>query len=82
VFDIFQSRIIRLENTVRWQWRESDVVIWDNRATQHYAINDYGSQPRLVRRVTVAGERSVAIDGRLGRTLRTPLQSEPAAFAA
>ena len=74
LFEIFQSRVIRLENTVRWQWRQNDVAIWDNRATQHYAINDYGTQSRLVRRVTVAGERSRSVDGRLGRTVRAPQQ--------
>ncbi|MEG1454909.1 MAG: TauD/TfdA family dioxygenase, partial [Comamonas sp.] len=52
------------ENTVRWRWSEGDVAIWDNRATQHYAINDYGDQHRVVRRVTVTGEHTTAIDGR------------------
>ena len=41
-----------------------DVAIWDNRATQHYAVNDYGDQPRIVRRVTVAGDVPVSVDGR------------------
>ena len=36
-----------------------DVAIWDNRATQHYAINDYGDQQRVVRRVTVDGDAPV-----------------------
>lgn len=47
-----QSYVTRLENTVRWQWSEGDVVIWDNLATQHYAVDDYTEQ-RIVRRVTV-----------------------------
>jgi hypothetical protein len=55
--------VTRLENTVRWNWQQDDVAIWDNRATQHFAINDYGNQPRLVRRVTVHGEQAVAVDG-------------------
>ncbi|WP_082865704.1 TauD/TfdA dioxygenase family protein [Paenibacillus crassostreae] len=49
---IFNSYVERLENTVRWQWTEGDVVIWDNLATQHYAIADY-EERRVVRRVTV-----------------------------
>ena len=39
---IFQTYVTRPENTVRWTWEEGDVAIWDNRATQHYAIYDYG----------------------------------------
>ena len=46
-----QGYITRPENTVRW--RLGDVAFWDNRATQHYAIADYGDQPRRVQRVTV-----------------------------
>ncbi len=64
LFSIFQDYITRLENTVRWRWEVGDVVIWDNRATQHYAINDYGNQHRVVRRVTVKGEVPVSVDGR------------------
>jgi hypothetical protein len=47
--------------------RTGDVVIWDNRATQHKAIDDYGDQPRIVRRVTIDGPVSVGIDGRHGK---------------
>lgn len=58
-----KSHITTLENTVRWRWTQGDVAIWDNRATQHYAINDYGDQHRVVRRVTVVGEAAVGWDG-------------------
>lgn len=67
LFAVFQNHITRLENTVRWRWQAGDVVIWDNRATQHYAINDYGDQHRVVRRVTVAGDVPVAVDGQRSR---------------
>jgi alpha-ketoglutarate-dependent taurine dioxygenase len=72
IFELLQNRVIRLENTVRWNWRQDDVAIWDNRATQHFAINDYGNQPRLVRRVTVHGEAAVSIDGQRSRTRSRP----------
>jgi len=72
IFELLQNRVIRLENTVRWNWRQNDVAIWDNRATQHFAINDYGNQPRLVRRVTVHGEAAVSIDGQRSRTRSRP----------
>ncbi|AKJ31252.1 TauD/TfdA dioxygenase family protein [Caldimonas brevitalea] len=64
LFEIFQAHITRPENTVRWRWAEGDVAVWDNRATQHYAINDYGDQHRVVRRVTVDGGVAVGLDGR------------------
>lgn len=68
LFAILQDHVTRLENTVRWRWSTGDVVIWDNRATQHKAIDDYGDQPRVVRRVTIDGPRSVGIDGGHGKT--------------
>jgi alpha-ketoglutarate-dependent sulfate ester dioxygenase len=61
---ILQSQVTRLENTVRWRWVEGDVAIWDNRATQHYAIDDYGKEPRLMRRVTIAGDVPASVGGR------------------
>ena len=54
----------RPEQTVRWRWRAGDLAIWDNRATQHYAIFDYGCEHRRGERVTVAGPVPVGVDGR------------------
>ena len=64
LFEMLQSHVTRLENTVRWRWHAGDVAIWDNTATQHCAINDYGDQKRVVRRSTVRGEAPVSVDGR------------------
>ena len=64
LFNILQNQVIQLENTVRWKWSPGDVVIWDNRSTQHYAVNDYDQALRVVRRVTIDGEVPVSIDGR------------------
>jgi len=81
LFQVLQNHVTRLENTVRWRWQVGDVAIWDNRATQHYAINDYGDQHRLVRRVTVDGVVPVAVDGRRSRarskTPKAPAQERP-----
>ncbi|KTT66014.1 taurine dioxygenase [Pseudomonas oryzihabitans] len=65
---LFQDRITALENTVRW--RAGDVVLWDNRATQHIAIDDYGSAERIVRRTTIAGEVPLGVDGRPSQAIR------------
>lgn len=61
---LLQSYVTRPENTVRWRWQVGDVAFWDNRATQHYAIADYGDQPRHVQRVTIVGDLPVSIDGK------------------
>lgn len=37
----------------RWRWRADDVVIWDERATNHRALSDHHPGHRLVRRCTV-----------------------------
>jgi hypothetical protein len=46
LFAMLRDHVTRLENTVRWRWSAGGVVIWDNCATQHKAIDDYGDQPR------------------------------------
>jgi alpha-ketoglutarate-dependent taurine dioxygenase len=63
LFALLQRHVTRLENTVRWTWRDGDVAIWDNRATQHYAVADYDDRPRLLHRITVAGGIPVGLAG-------------------
>ena len=75
LFAMLQDHVTRLENMVRWRWSAGDVVIWDNRATQHKAIDDYGNEPRIVRRVTVDGPVSVGIDGRHGKRRNSHAQA-------
>ncbi len=83
LFEIYQDHITRLEHTVRWRWSEGDVAIWDNRATQHYAVADFGDQTRLMRRVTVHGDVPVSVDGRHSiarvKALPNPALAEAAA---
>ena len=67
LFHVLQDRVIRLENTVRWSWAPGDVAIWDNRATQHYAVSDYDNHRRLLHRITLAGDVPVGVDG--GRSI-------------
>jgi len=66
---ILQEYVTRPEHTVRWNWRAGDLAIWDNRATQHYAVYDYGSQDRRAERCTVAGSLPVGTDGQVSRVL-------------
>jgi len=67
LFHVLQDRVIRLENTVRWSWAPGDVAIWDNRATQHYAVSDYDDHHRLLHRITLAGDVPVGVNG--GRSI-------------
>jgi taurine dioxygenase len=64
ILGVLQDHITKPENTVRWRWRKGDVAIWDNRATQHRAIADFGLQRRHLRRATIAGATPVGVDGR------------------
>lgn len=70
LFNVLQDHVTRPENVVRWQWQAGDVAFWDNRATQHRAVADFGLQRRTLRRATVNGEVPVGIDGRTSRTTR------------
>jgi len=78
LFQLLQARVTKLENTVRWTWAEGDVAIWDNRATQHYAVADFDEQYREVRRITVAGDVPVSIDGEHSRVV----QGDATAFSS
>ena len=61
------------EFVLRHRWREGDVVIWDNRATMHYAVDDYGTTERRVRRVTIRGGLPVGPSGVESRIADDPL---------
>ena len=61
------------EFLVRHHWRAGDVVIWDNRSTMHYAVDDYGSVERRMRRVTIRGGRAVGPSGVESRIADDPL---------
>ncbi|MEU9577181.1 TauD/TfdA dioxygenase family protein [Streptomyces chilikensis] len=75
--DVLQSHVERPENTVRWRWRAGDVAIWDNRATQHYGVDDSDDHERTLRRVTVDGDVPVGVDGRRSVLLAPESVPEP-----
>ncbi|WP_375740925.1 taurine dioxygenase [Pseudomonas boanensis] len=47
----------RPEFTIRWRWQANDVAFWDNRITQHFAVDDYRPQRRVMHRATILGDR-------------------------
>jgi taurine dioxygenase len=44
------------EYQVRWRWTPNSVAIWDNRCTQHYAVQDYWPAVRKMERAGIVGE--------------------------
>ena len=57
LLDFLDAHAGRPEFTVRWRWKVNDLVFWDNRVTQHYAVADYLPERRVVYRATVNGDK-------------------------
>jgi taurine dioxygenase len=47
----------------RYHWSEGTIAVWDNRCTQHYAIDDYDTM-RVIQRVTIVGDTPRGLTGR------------------
>ena len=56
LIDFFMKHSIRPEFTCRVRWANGTLTIWDNRCTQHFAINDYPAETRIMRRITICGD--------------------------
>jgi alpha-ketoglutarate-dependent taurine dioxygenase len=69
ILRLLQHYVTRPENTLRHKWQVGDIVVWDNRSTQHYAADDYGDLARKLHRVTVAGDVPVSVNGEKSRIL-------------
>ena len=57
VLAILFNHIQRPEFQVRFRWETDSVAFWDNRCTQHYAVADYTGHRRVMRRVSIRGDR-------------------------
>jgi len=64
ILDILQAYVTRPENVLRHRWSPNQLVLFDNRITQHYAIDNYDGQPRRLHRVTIAGDIPVGVEGK------------------
>ncbi len=51
------ERIVQPEFSTRFHWQQGSVAFWDNRACQHYPLNDYQGKFRKMLRVSLAGDK-------------------------
>jgi taurine dioxygenase len=56
ILDMLYRHCQQPELTCRFRWRPGSVAFWDNRATLHYALDDYGDATRIAHRVTLQGD--------------------------
>ena len=56
LLNMLYEHIAKPENVCRFNWETNSIAFWDNRCTQHYAINDYHAL-RVMHRVTICGDR-------------------------
>ncbi|WP_433534407.1 TauD/TfdA dioxygenase family protein [Micromonospora sp. CA-249363] len=56
ILDLLYAHLTKPEHIVRHRWRPGDVALWDNRSTAHYANRDYGSERRVMHRITLRGD--------------------------
>ncbi len=59
LLDYLFAQSIRPEYQARHQWRQGDLVLWDNRCVLHFAVHDHGDEPRTMHRCQVAGPQPV-----------------------
>ncbi len=64
ILDLLQAYVTRPENVLRHRWSPNQLVLFDNRITQHYAVDNYDGLPRRLHRVTVAGDIPVGGEGK------------------
>lgn len=57
ILNMLFDHIQKPEFHVRWRWKENAIAFWDNRVTQHYAVNDYLPHRRVMHRATILGDR-------------------------
>jgi taurine dioxygenase len=62
LLQLLYDHALRPEGLCRYRWHVGTLGVWDNRATMHYALDDYDGARRVMHRVTLAGDRP------LGRT--------------
>lgn len=66
LFERLRSYLTAPENTVCWSWKSGDVVIWDNRATERYAVKESSVRYRVERRIAIDEDMPLGVVGLRG----------------
>jgi taurine dioxygenase len=56
IVEFLMAHSVHPEFTCRFRWEPGSLAIWDNRCTQHRALNDYPGKRRRMHRITIAGD--------------------------
>jgi taurine dioxygenase len=67
LLESLHERVTAPENVSRLRWQPGTLAIWDNRAVQHYPLNDYPGKRREMYRIILKGDRPKARSGQSAR---------------
>jgi taurine dioxygenase len=56
LIDFLMKHSTTPEHTCRFRWTTGALAVWDNRCTQHLAVNDYPNETRVMHRITISGD--------------------------
>lgn len=59
ILDYLHKHATNENNICRVSWQPEQLTMWDNRVTQHFAMNDYDGHRRRLHRTTVKGEQPI-----------------------
>lgn len=69
LLQLLYDHMTQPEFLVRYRWQPGTIAFWDNRATMHFGIYDYGDARRVMHRVILRGDRPAGRNG----SPRTPV---------
>ena len=61
LFDLLREGLHDPGVQCRWRWKQHDLVIWDERCTNHRAVSDHYPAYRLLRRCTAGASKPIGV---------------------